>query len=151
MTSLTNNPPGLAASSSDAFTQDNCAVVSPPSRVNYGWTVNDLARNTLVGRVTITGELVLCDSAAADGSQVPVGVTTHDVIVSGSNSLADSNSAVDADRADVGYYVDGVFNYDVIVKGGNWTRESLVIALDASGAGFGVDQIATASPGTPSD
>lgn len=150
MTALTSQFPGLAASDSDTYTQDNALYAGrAPTMVNYGWTVNDLAAYSLVGRVTITGELVLSDPTANDGSQVPVGVTTSAVTVNGSNSLADSNSAVDADREDVGYYTDGVFNFDRLVKSGNWTLEALRVALDASGANFGVDEIKTATPTEP--
>lgn len=150
MVALTPSTPGLAGSDSETYTQDNVFLAGrAPTMTNYGYTFNDLAQYTLVGRVTITGELVVSDANAADGSQVPVGVTTHPVTVNGSNSSGDSNSAVDADREDVGYYTDGVFNYDRLTKGGNWTLASLRAALDASGANFGVDEIKTATPTEP--
>lgn len=40
-----------------------------------------LVQGTLLGRVASTGEIVVCTSAASDGSQFPVGVLANNVVV----------------------------------------------------------------------
>jgi len=151
MTALPTFTPGLAAQDSDTFTQVNAAWFHAPTMTSVGETSADLPVLSLVGRVTGTGLLVLSNPAAADGSQVPVGVTANAVVNNDSNSgLADSNSLLGADNQDVEFYLNGVFNFDVINKHGSWTLASLRTSLETSGANFTVDQIATASPGTPS-
>lgn len=146
MTLLSQNQPGLAGGDSDVYTQDNTILAGEaPTQTGYGSTTSDLAQYSLVGRVTGTTLLVLSDPAAADGSQNPIGVTTHAVTNDDSNSgLVDSNSAAGADVQRVGYYKDGVFNYDRLVKHGSWTLETLRAALDRTP--LNVDVIKTATP-----
>jgi len=149
MTLLSQNAPGLAGGDSDAYTQDNTILAGvAPTRTSYGYTVDDLVQYSLVGRVTITGELKLSAFAAADGSQNPIGVTTHAVSAGNqdSNSSADSNSAVDVEANRVGFYTDGVFNYDRLAKGAGWTLDLLRRNLELNGQSIGVDVIRTATP-----
>ncbi len=146
MTAIQSYTPGLAASSEDAFTQTNTKWTKPPTRNSYGSVFSDIAENTLVGRVTETGELIASAFAAADGSQNPIGVTTHAVAVNDSNSAPDSNSEASSHANRVGFYTDGEFNYDVLVKGAGWTLDLLRANLEANGQGFGVDVIQTATP-----
>lgn len=151
MTSVPLNPPGLASGASDAFTQDNTKLAGQaPTLVSYGTTFDDLAENTLVGRVTLTGALVLSNPGASDGSQNPIGVTSHAVTVNDSNSAVDSNSTLAGEGQRVGFYRDGVFNYDRLVKHANWSLKTLRENLELNGQGFNVDVIRTATPGTPS-
>ena len=152
MTLLNQFQPGLAGGDSDAYTQNDAILAGQaPTQVNYGTTFDALAQYSLVGRVTITGALVLSNPAAADGSQLPIGVTTHAVFADDADSDIDSNSAVDSnstaganDGQRVGFYTDGVFNYDRLVKHGSWTLDALRRALDRTP--LGVDEIKTASP-----
>jgi len=148
MTAVPTYAPGLAASSEDAFTQDNTILAGQaPTLVSYGKAIDDLPQYTLVGRVTATGLLVASAAAAADGSQNPIGVTTHAVTNNDSNSVTDSNSSLDAGNGvDVGFYRDGVFNFDRLNKGAGWTLDSLRANLEANGQGFSVDVIKTATP-----
>lgn len=153
MTTLTPYTPGLAGSDSETFTQTQPPLAGvAPTITRYGKVVDDLPVYSLVGRVTITSILVLSDPTASDGSQTPVGVTTHAVAVDGaadSNSAVDSNSALEtgSDTKDVAYYADGVFNYDALNKSSNWTFDTLSAALDRSP--LGVDKPKTATPTEP--
>lgn len=150
MTALTSDMPGVPSQASDTFTQTNALWFKAPTQVEYGKTTVDIPVNTLVGRVTGTGLIVPSVQTATDGSQEPIGVTSAAVVVDDSNSGgSDSNSEVGADVTDVSWYKDGVFNYDVIAKDASWTLPLLRRALDRTM--LGVDQIATASPGTPSE
>lgn len=150
MTALTTVQPGLPRQSEDSFTQLNTVLAGQaPTMVGRGRTFNDLAQYSLVGIVTITGAVVLCAQTANDGSQVPVGVVSVAVTNSDSNSAVDSNSIAQEDGAEVTYYKDGVWNYDRLVLGAGWTRQLLENAL--AGKPLAVDQITTATPGTPSE
>jgi len=148
--SLSGSAPYFASSEADSYTQTNTIFAgNPATQVSYGSTVDDLVQYSLVGRVTETGLLVLSAFAAADGSQNPIGVTTHDVSVSGaadSNSVVDSNSAVGSDIERVGFYTDGVFNYDRLTLGAGWTLDTLRRNLELNGQSIGVDTIKTATP-----
>lgn len=149
MTALTTQAPGVPRQSSDTFTQSNTILAGQaPTVVGRGRTFDDLAQYSLVGIVTITGAIVLSDPAAADGSQLPVGVTTTAVTIDDSNSAVNSNSIAQENGEPVAYYKDGVFNYDMLVKNGSWTLQTLQNALARTP--LGVDVIKTATPGTPS-
>lgn len=45
-----------------------------------------LLRGTVVGKITIGGEVVACDHTAVDGSQVPYGVMVYPVTTSGATA-----------------------------------------------------------------
>jgi len=141
-----NGTPGLPATASETYTQKNTILAGQaPTMTRYGKTTSDLPVYSLVGRVTGTQLLVLSDPAAADGSQLPVGVTTHAVVNDDSNSgLVDSNSLAGADVVDVAFYPDGVFNFDELNKHGSWTLPTLQAALDRTP--LNVDVIQTATP-----
>lgn len=150
MTALSTQAPGLPRQSEDTFTQNNTVLAGQaPTVVGRGRTFDDLAQYSLVGIVTITGAIVLSVPTASDGSQVPVGVTTTAVTVDDSNSAVDSNSIAQEDGEPVAYYKDGVWNYDMLTKDAGWTLQTLQNAL--AGSVLGVDQITTATPGTPSE
>jgi len=150
MTNLSYTGPAFASSDSDSYTQDNTIFAGvAPTKTSYGKTVDDLAQYSLVGRVTITGLLILSVPTANDGSQNPIGVTTHAVTVGGatdSNSAVDSNSSVGSDVKSVGFYTDGVFNFDRLVKDSGWTLDELRRNLELNGQSIGVDEIKTATP-----
>lgn len=148
MTALDKYTPGVAGSAGDTFTQSNPAVIAIPQRpTRYGFSADDLPANSLVGRVTATNELKLSAQAAADGSQHPIGVTTHAVTAGDSNSNVDSNSAGSVNAGNrVGYHVDGVFNFAELNLGAGWTVDLLNATLEADGQGFSVDVIQTATP-----
>lgn len=150
MTALSTQAPGVPRQSEDTFTQNNTVLAGQaPTVVGRGRTFDDLAQYAVVGIVTITGAIVLSDPAASDGSQVPVGITTTAVVVDDSNSAVDSNSIAQEDGSPVTYYKDGVWNYDMLTKHASWTRQTLENAL--AGSMIGIDQITTATPGTPSE
>lgn len=150
MAQLPVNAPGLASNQSDVFTQLNTILAGQaPTIVSYGTTFDDLPQYTLVGRVTITGALVVSNPGAADGSQNPIGVTTHAVVNDDSNSAVDSNSTLEGEGERVGFYRDGVFNFDRLNKHANWTLKTLRENLELNGQGFHVDVIRTATPSVP--
>ena len=152
MTVLSTQQPGYPRQDSDTFTQVNALWFKAPTDVGYGKSSQDLPQNSLVGRVTGTNLIVLSVQTASDGSQLPIGVTSAPYALANDDSnsgLADSNSEAGADVQGVSYYKDGVFNYDVINKDASWTLALLRAALDRTP--LGVDQITTASPGTPSE
>lgn len=74
---------------------------------------------SVVGRITATGLLTLCNSAAADGSQVPVAI-----LVEATNAVANTQTA---------FYVAGEFNIDQL----NWHSSFNTDALRL--AAFGVN------------
>lgn len=39
----------------------------------------NVSRGTVLGRVTASGEIIVCDLAAADGSEQAIGIAVHDV------------------------------------------------------------------------
>jgi hypothetical protein len=45
------------------------------------------AAGTLLGRITASGKLIVCDDAAVDGSQVAVAVLQYDVVAAGAGDL----------------------------------------------------------------
>lgn len=151
MVALNTYGPGIAGSDSSSYTQTNTLFAGvAPTKTSYGTVFSALAAYSLVGRVTITGELVLADIAAADGSQTPIGVTTHAVAdPDDSNSAADSNSSLVGEGQRVGFYTDGVFNFDVVNKAAGWTLDSLRRAVEAAGQSIGFDIIQTATPTEP--
>ena len=73
-------------------------VVTTPETTASG---QDLAALSVVGRVTASGEIVLCNPGASDGSQNPIGVTV---------------TAVDASAAaaPVAVFRSGMFNPDAL-------------------------------------
>lgn len=69
---------------------------------------NNLARGTVLGRITASGKYVAVDSTAVDGSQNPYGI------------LADDTDASSADAVG-GIYLKGYFNENQLVFGGTDT------------------------------
>lgn len=72
----------------------------------------NLAKYTVVGRVTATGKIIACDPAAVDGSQTPIGILTQ---------------AADATAADkrVAIFTAGFFNHAALV----WAAATNTLAL----------------------
>lgn len=62
----------------------------------------DIAKHSVVGRVTASGKFVLCDLTAVDGSQTPVGIAAE----SAGAATADANGSI---------YVSGDFNIEQLV------------------------------------
>lgn len=147
MTSLNSYTPGLASSSGDTFSQKNPAFIAIPQRpAQPGFAADDIAINSLVGRVTLSGELKLSAQAAVDGSQNPIGVTNVAVTASDSNSNVDSNSEGSAHANKLTYWVDGKFNYAELNVGAGWTASLLNQTLEANGQGFSVGTIGAGTP-----
>lgn len=79
-------------------------------------TGQNIVRGTVVGRITATGLLTECDSAATDGSQLPLGILAHDVDATASDKQCQ-------------FYVAGVFRKSVIVWHASFATD---IARDAA-------------------
>lgn len=72
----------IAESSVETYSPDNLIAGSSPAIATEPGTLvtgQNLVRGTVVGRITVGAKLTECDNAAADGSQVPVGIMVHDI------------------------------------------------------------------------
>lgn len=93
----------IAQSGTDAYTPTQL-ILGDADIVTDSITVlsgENLAANTVVGRVTASGKIVECDLGAADGSEVPLGILVN---------------AVDASAGDKAgnIYIGGEFNRDLL-------------------------------------
>lgn len=61
-------------------------VVTQPITVLSG---QNLAQYSVVGRVTASGKVKLCDTAAVDGSQTPIGIMVNAIDASGGDLAGD--------------------------------------------------------------
>lgn len=75
----------------------------------------NLAAGAVLGRITTGGKLKLCDSGAADGSQVPVAILCEAVDATGGDKVAS-------------VYVAGEFNVDFCVFHASFSTEALKLA-----------------------
>ena len=59
---------------------DLIAGSTPPLATDTGTLITgqNLVRGAVLGRITASGKFTLCDTGAADGSQVPVALLVHD-------------------------------------------------------------------------
>lgn len=91
----------LASSSVEIYSNDNLIAGGAPIVTNDATLASgqNLARGACLGRITASGKLAICDLAATDGSETPMGVLVH---------------AVDASTADKGcvFYSAGEFHAD---------------------------------------
>lgn len=71
----------------------------------------DIARYAVVGRITATGECVLCNPAANDGSENPIGIAVEPA----DSAAADANGNI---------YVAGDFNIDALVWHAGFTTDA---------------------------
>ncbi len=72
----------IASSEEEVYSPDNLIAGDSPRIATESAilvTGQNLVRGTSVGRITASGKITQCDNAAVDGSQVPVGITVHDV------------------------------------------------------------------------
>lgn len=95
----------LAGNASETYTPEDLVTgskqrVTGPVVVSSGEGV--VAKNTVMGRTTATGEMRVCDTGNVDGSEVPYCI------------LADGVDATSAD-AQAGAYFEGQFNPDELV------------------------------------
>lgn len=69
----------LAGSSSTSNTVDNLIAGSkqPDTKPGVLITGQNLARGAVIGRITASNKLTLCDLGAADGSQKAIGILVH--------------------------------------------------------------------------
>lgn len=154
MTTPPNLIPGLAGYDTDTYTPVSLLIAGGPgpTREIKGRTYENLPIYSLVGIVTETGDLVLSNPAATNGSQIPVGVTnmvaTDDR--NDSNSTAsDSNSLGDNLGTRVTYFADGVFNFNALNKHVGWTLATLQRSLATNNRQFYVDVPNTSTPTEP--
>lgn len=90
-------------------------IITKPAVIKQAGAI---AAGSVLGRITATGKLVVCDTAAADGSEVPAAILAE---------------AVDTTSADVtaAVYLAGEFNLDWLVFHASFTTEAE--KLDAFG------------------
>lgn len=105
---------------SETYTPDNLMagafpVVTESVTITSG---QNLARGSVLGKVTATGNYILCDAAAVDGSQAP----THILLQAVDASLAAAPGLV---------ALSGEFNEDQITLGGTTTAANVKAALRA--------------------
>jgi Bacteriophage lambda head decoration protein D len=108
-----------ASFSSDTYTPDKLIASNPNLLLSNGITVlsgQNLARGSLLGRITASGKYVLSLTAAADGSQTPAAI------------LADDCDASAADKAAIAYFR-GDFQEAGITFGTTHTAASTQAAL----------------------
>ncbi len=106
---------------SETYTPDNLIAGDYPL-VTGEVTIasgQNLQRGAVLGRITTSGECVLVDSAATDGSENPVGV------------LAEDCDASAAAKSHVPYYLAGEFNESALIFGGSDTAATHRDALRA--------------------
>lgn len=84
-------------------------VVTQPITVVSG---QNLALGSVVGRITASGKITLCDTAAVDGSQTPVGILVNAVDASGGDKAGD-------------IYVGGDFNVDALTWHASFSTDLL--------------------------
>lgn len=88
-------------------------IVSQPGTILSGETV---LAGSVVGKITASGKLKLCDSTATDGSEDPFAVIPEDVDA----SAADTETIT---------YQTGVYNQDELIFGGTDTIATHRVAL----------------------
>jgi hypothetical protein len=112
----------LAATETESFTQTqifagSADVVTVPVTVVSG---QNLAIRAVVGRVTASGKIKICDTAAVDGSQTPIGILVNAVDASGGDKAGD-------------IYVGGDFNVDALTWHASFSTDVLKLkAFDNS-------------------
>lgn len=113
---------GYPAAQAETYTPDRLVLdtrLLVTRQVTIGTAAN-LARGTLLGRITASGKYIRSLSAASDGSQTPVAILAHQA---------------DAAAADVsaGVYVAGEFDAAAVLFGASHTFASTRDALEARG------------------
>lgn len=114
----------IAGTETTAYAPTNFIAGDSPDIATENGTLitgQNLPQRSVIGRITASGKLTLCNPAANDGSQVPVGILVH---------------AIDATAADKAaqYYKGGNFFTDAL----NWhagfdTAAKKAAAFDRTG------------------
>ena len=91
-------------------------IVSVPATLIAGQNLPDLS---VLGRITASGKLTLCNSGASDGSQTPVGI-----LVEATNAVADTVTSV---------YVAGEFNIESLNWHASFTTDAQKLAAFGNG------------------
>lgn len=91
------------AASPDAYTPTQLLAGEAEVTTDIGKLVSgqNLAKYTVVGRITASGKLTQWTPGAADGSQVAIGILVHATDASGGDKAAQ-------------FYRSGIFNIDVL-------------------------------------
>lgn len=108
-----NFDPGFTAEGTFAY--DHLIAGDKPTRTQ-GVTLltgQNLTRGAVLGRVTASGKYVLCDPAAADGSEVARGILVKDTDASG------------GDVTGTAMYTAGDFNENSLTIGGVGTADDI--------------------------
>ncbi|MCU7845309.1 MAG: head decoration protein [Candidatus Thiodiazotropha sp. (ex Monitilora ramsayi)] len=105
--------PPIASSSVETHSPDNLIAGSAPIVTNDGTLASgqNLARGAVLGRITASGEMVLSDPGAVDGSEVPVGILVH---------AQDASAAAKACQ----FYVGGEFRSSEMVWHAGYTTDA---------------------------
>lgn len=80
-----------------------------------------LVAGTVLGKVTVGGKLIVCDSGASDGSQVPVAILAEDIDATSSDIVCQ-------------VYVAGEFNVDWLTFDASFSTEALKLAAFPEGS-----------------
>lgn len=116
----------LAAGKIDETFTPEQVIVDAIDVVSKSMTVlsgQNLAALSVLGRVTASGKLVLCDSGASDGSQTPVAINIDPIDASAGDKVGP-------------VYVAGSFNIDALTWHASFSTDALKLA--AFGATNGV-------------
>ncbi len=110
----------LAGSSTETYSHDPI-VLGGPVITQTGTLIDgqDLAKYTVLGRITASGKLTKADQDASDGSQIPVGILIHDLHADGADAACQ-------------YYTGGKFNSDLLVWDAGFTTALQASAFDGS-------------------
>lgn len=110
----------LAGSSTEAYSHDPI-VLGGPVLTQTGTLISgqDLAKYTVLGRITASGKLTQADQDAVNGAEVPVGILVHAVDASGGD-------------ADCQLYTGGKFNADLLVWDAGFTAALQKSAFDGT-------------------
>ena len=115
--------PPIANGESLTNTEDNLIANSTPPIATKGNEVliagQNLARGSVLGRITATNKLTLADDAAIDGSDTPVGILVHDIDA----TAADKTCQI---------YVAGCFHNDELTWDASFTALEKMQHFDGS-------------------
>lgn len=123
---------GMAAYATEAFNEIPLFSGAGPFKTTTETLLNpgaDLPAYSVVGRITASGKVTLCNPAAVDGSQVAIGITTAKVV----NTAADQGIAI---------FREGTFNPAALNWHAGFTTDAQKrLAFEASQPGIIIQKI----------
>jgi hypothetical protein len=110
----------LAGSSTEDYSHDPIVLGGPVlTQTGTLITGQNLAKYTVLGRITASGKLTQADQDAVDGSQNPVGILIHDVHADGADAACQM-------------YTGGKFNGDLLTWDAGFTAALQQSAFDGT-------------------